>query len=144
MAISAIALDLGEKRIGVAISGIDAALPRPLTTLENGPKFTDDLRALIDEREVGIIVVGLPRSLSGDDTSQTRYTRDFVENLKTAVDVPVFTIDEAGTSAKAKEELQQKNKPYAKGDIDALAAAYILEDFFATHKADIDRIKGDD
>lgn len=141
MSITAMALDVGERRIGVAVANIEVGLSQPLLTLQNDINLFATINKLIRERQVAILVVGLPRNLSGDDTSQTQYTRDFIEKLKQHVDVPVYSIDEAGTSAKAKDELAQKGKDYVKSDIDALAATYILEDFLASEASTITKVK---
>lgn len=129
------ALDVGTKRIGVALADGVARLPRPYTTLANDSALWQNLRQLLNECNVAILVVGLPRNLSGDDTAQTHYTQEFVARLQEAVDIPVHTIDEAGTSRQAQSELQAKKKPFNKAAIDALAAAYILEDFLATQQS---------
>lgn len=141
MSITAMALDVGERRIGVAVANVEVGLPQPLLALQNDINLFATINKLIRERQVAILVVGLPRNLSGDDTNQTQYTRDFIEKLKQHVDIPVHSIDEAGTSAKAKDELSQKGKDYAKSDIDALAATYILEDFLASEASTITKVK---
>lgn len=123
---SIIALDVGERRIGVAIAGEVARLARPFATLINDEHLMESLGNMLKEEAVTTIVVGLPRNLSGEDTAQTDYVRKFTEQLDR--DMIIFQ-DEALTSRKAEVELQQRGKPYVKGDIDALAATYILEDY---------------
>jgi putative Holliday junction resolvase len=122
------ALDFGGKRVGVAIADLASRLPRPLKTLMNGPHLFDELSSLISEEEITLIVIGLPRNLSGDDTYQTRLTRQFAQRLRKH-GFPVVLQDEAGTSDLARSELEARRKPYARSDIDALAACYILEDY---------------
>jgi putative Holliday junction resolvase len=129
---SVLALDVGSKRIGVAATSLIARLPHPLVTLDNDDKFFDALRRLIAEESAGVLVVGLPRGLQGQETDQTRVIESFVSELKQQVDLPVYMQDEAVTSEKAETELKQRGKPYSKGDIDALAATYILDDWLAT------------
>jgi len=126
---SLIALDVGEKRIGVAIAGAAARLPRPLTTLTNGPDIFAKLQTLVAEEHAMLLVVGLPRNLHGDSTPQTATVEAFAASLQQAVGLPLHWQDEAVTSRQAEAELQARGKPYAKGDIDALSAVYILEDF---------------
>lgn len=127
MANSIIALDVGERRIGVALVSQVAKLASPLTTLTNDADIRQKLLEIIAKNDVTMVVVGLPRNLSGEDTPQTAYVRTFMENL----DLPVsFTYqDEALSSVRAEKELKQRSKSYEKSDIDALAATYILEDF---------------
>jgi putative Holliday junction resolvase len=79
------------------------------------------------------LVIGLPRGLDGQETAQTRAVREFAEQLKPAVQLPYYWQDEAVTSRQAEEELKSRGKPYQKGDIDALSATYILEDFLRDH-----------
>lgn len=126
-----IALDVGERRIGVAIASTLSRLPRPLTTLIQNADTLKDIRKLLTDEQVSIIVVGLPRNLSGDDTSQTVYVRKFAEQLE-EIGIVIRLQDEAATSVKAEQELKNRGKPFAKADIDSLAATYILEDYLRT------------
>lgn len=131
---SVLALDVGGKRIGVAAASLIARLPHPVTALENDDNFFGSLQQIIDQESAGLIVVGLPRGLQGQETEQTRITETFIESLKQNTDLPIETQDEAVTSEKAEAELRGRGKPYTKGDIDALAATYILEDWLAAHQ----------
>jgi putative holliday junction resolvase len=123
------ALDVGAKRIGVAIASSQARLARPMVTLENNQHTLEDIDKLIAAETVGEIVVGLPRNLDGEATGQTAETLEFSDQLRARFDIPVNFQDEALTSRKAEAELEQRGKPYNKEDIDALAATYILEDY---------------
>jgi putative holliday junction resolvase len=124
-----IALDVGDKRVGVARANSIARLPSPLVTLTRGDNFWLALEKLVADESAGVIVVGLPRNLEGNDTAQTKMAREFIVELKKRFDIPVETTDEALTSHKAEKELNARGKTYNKGDIDALAATYILEDY---------------
>lgn len=126
-----LALDVGDRRIGVAVASLIARLPRPLTTLERSDGFLAELQRIIESEAIGAVVVGLPRGLEGQSTEQTARTETFIAQLKEAIDAPVYTQDEALTSKKAEAELDARGTPYSRGDIDALAATYILEDFLA-------------
>ncbi len=126
-----IALDVGTKRIGVARAHSSVGIPSPFVTLENNDGIFDTLKTLIQDESVSKIIVGLPRSLHGNDTDQTTYTRDFIRKLSGVTDILIETQDEALTSHKAEEELVRKKQGFSKGDVDALAATYILEDYFA-------------
>ena len=128
-----VALDVGSKRIGVAIASLAARLPRPLTTLEHGPKLWRELQELVAAEHVRLLVVGLPRGLSGQSTPQTAEVEAFAAQLQQAVGLPMHWQDEAVTSRQAEAELQERGKPYVKGDIDALSATYILEDYLKEH-----------
>jgi len=129
MSASVLALDVGDKRIGVAVANIEVRFARPLITLINDETFDDKLTALISEHDVQTIVVGLPRGLDGQETEQTHKAETFMESLRSKIDLPIHAQDEAATSVKAEAELQARGKPYEKSAIDALAATYILEDY---------------
>lgn len=128
---SILGLDVGGKRVGVAVASLAARLPRPLITLEQGGSFFDDLRDLIKANEATALVVGLPRGLDGQHTAQTGEAEAFAGELRAHCGLPVHLQDEALTSKQAEAELQARGKPYARGDIDALAATYILRDWLA-------------
>lgn len=130
---SVIALDVGSKRIGVALASLVARLPRPLTTLTWEPGFFDELQRIIDTEHVSHIVVGLPRGLEGQSTQQTESVEAFVGELRQHIQLPMSYQDEALTSHHAEAELAQRGAPYQKGDVDALAATYILEDWLKEH-----------
>lgn len=125
-----LALDVGHKRIGVAIASTAARIASPLTTLDAEVDVIDQLRTLIDQKAVTELVIGLPRGLNGQETTQTASVRTFAATLA-QFGLPVHFQDEAVTSQKAKAELNARGKQYVKGDIDALAASYILEDFLS-------------
>jgi putative transcription antitermination factor YqgF len=72
--------------------------------------------------------------MEGQSTAQTESTLRFSKELQEHFDLPIDMQDEALTSKKAEEELRKRRKPYKPGDIDSLAATYILEDWFAQHK----------
>jgi putative Holliday junction resolvase len=130
---SVLALDVGNRRVGIAVASLIARLPSPLTTLEQGEKFFDELRAIVERESVSDFVVGLPRGLEGQSTEQTVETASFAKLLKEHFDLPVHFQDEAVTSRQAESELQARSANYTKADIDALAATYILEDWLREH-----------
>ena len=132
---SILSLDVGSKRVGVAIASMLARLPHPLVTLTStGDELLNDLQTIIENKDAGQLVVGLPRGLNGQSTDQTREILRFAEQLKAHFDIPIDLQDEALTSAHAEKELKTRGKPYTKGDIDSLAATYILEDWLIEHK----------
>lgn len=130
---SVLALDVGSKRIGIASASLIARLPHPLTTLENDDNFFESLKQIINHEDAGTLVVGLPRGLQGQSTDQTRFTEAFALKLKETIGLPVYLQDESVTSEHAEAELRNRGKDYSKGDIDALAATYILDDWLAEH-----------
>lgn len=129
MASKILALDVGGVRIGVAMADAELKFANPLTTLINDEAIWDALAALIEDNQVETVVVGLPRSLQGHETPQTQICRLFAKEVSERLKIAVRLQDEAATSVKAEQELRSRGKPYEKGDIDALAATYILEDY---------------
>lgn len=129
MSLTAISLDIGTKRIGVAVASLITRFPRPLTTLINDEHIVASIQQVIETEQASVIVAGLPRSLTGQETAQTVYVRDFVARLQSDIALPFFFQDEALTSVRAEEELKARGGNYDKGAIDALAAVYILEDY---------------
>jgi putative Holliday junction resolvase len=125
-------LDVGHKRIGVARARSDVKLVSPLTTLDVSDNVLNELVRLCQQEDASQLVVGLPRNLQSEDTDQTRYVRQFADQAAAATGLPVAWQDEALTSVRAEEELQSRGKPYARADIDALAATYILDDYIKT------------
>lgn len=122
-------LDVGEKRIGVALGRTDTKMASPLLTLISDGLVFESIRQLVAQHDAGSVIVGWPRGMSGQETAQTQFVEDFVTELQKAVKVPVRLQDEALTSQKAEKELQARKKPYDKADIDKLAATYIVEDY---------------
>lgn len=129
-----IALDVGSKRIGVASANVVARLASPLKTLEVTESINEDIKRLLAEQTAVAVVIGLPRNLQSQETDQTKSVRTFGEELQQGITVPIFWQDEALTSHVAKEHLKTTNKPYQKGDVDALAATQILEDFLSDNR----------
>ena len=126
---SILALDIGGKRIGVALASLDSKLPSPLVTLENNQQFIANLQALVSEHQVGHIVIGLPRGLDGQNTQQTEMVEALAKQIDEAIDISTSFQDEALTSVKAEEELSGHGRIYQKTDVDKLAATYILQDY---------------
>ncbi len=124
-----LALDVGERRIGVAVANTIAKIASPLTTLTHDETIFDQLDNVIVEQQATVLVLGLPRGLEGQETAQTHAVQQFAGELKQHAGLPLYWQDEALTSRQAESELTERGKPFAKGDVDSLAATYILEDF---------------
>ena len=128
-----LALDYGSARCGCAVSDPTGTLATPVAAVERPATKTGfaALTALVREREVGRVVVGLPLGLSGADTPQTREARAFAARLDAAVDVPVSLYDERFTTTIA----QRAGGTTASED--SRAAAVLLEDWLARHGAEV-------
>jgi putative Holliday junction resolvase len=131
-----LALDVGTVRIGVATASAIARLPHAHSTLSNDDDIWVNLRQLCHEEHIGTVVVGLPRGLDGQETAQSAYSREFADTRKAhlGATIQIELQDEAVTSKKAEAELQSAKKKFAKAEIDALAAVYMLEDYFKDHQ----------
>jgi len=130
-----VGLDLGERRIGIAISddtGIIAS-PDRIVDLQRGGLA--DIVARVREVAADGVVVGLPVSLSGDEGFQARATRAQAAELETLLDVPVVFWDETLTSAIADRALEQAGKRARDRRIqrDAIAAAIMLQSYLDEH-----------
>ncbi len=126
---SLLALDVGSKRIGLALASSAALLASPLITIERNKDSLTAIKQIIQDESVSVVIVGLPRGMEGQETAQTKETRSFIEELKAETNLPVDVQDEALTSRQAEEELGARNVGYNKGEVDALAATYILRDY---------------
>lgn len=124
-----LALDVGGRRIGMAVGDTEVKVPRILPTIEVSDKLFEQLTDIVTYEAVDTIVIGYPRNLSGEKTDQTAITETFAGEVKKHFDVPVLFQDESLTSIRAEEILQQRGKPYLKADIDAESAAIILQDY---------------
>lgn len=129
-----VGLDIGERRIGVALASTIARLPSAhcFIDLKKQPDFISEIKSIINGQSVEAIVVGLPRDMSGNETEQTAITRRFAEEISDRIDLPIVFQDESATSLLAEERLKSRGKPYNKGDIDAESAAIILQDYLNT------------
>lgn len=122
-------LDIGTRRIGVAVANSSIKIAIPLTTIEvnDGDEVLQINKIIVNEK-IDTIVAGLPRNMSGEETAQSVYTKEFLENFKLSVNEIKFQ-DESLTSVQAENILKSYKKPYTKGDIDMQAAAIILQDY---------------
>jgi putative holliday junction resolvase len=136
-----VGIDLGERRIGIAISDPTATLARPVKTIERGRSDADAvnlLRTIVQEftaeEPVGCIVVGLPTRLDGSDNLQTPRVKKIVELLARQLSIPIVTQDERLSSREAEERLSLREKDWRKRKamLDAAAAAVILQDYLDT------------
>ena len=126
-----LALDIGDKRIGVAVSDPLGILATPLTAIErtSDVKAIDAILEIVEEQDAREIVVGLPISLRGGFSEQTKSVAAFVRKLEDRSAIPVSTADERYSTLEA-ERLLNQSKPKrarSRGEIDAAAAAVILQ-----------------
>jgi len=121
-----LALDHGTVRIGAAICDPTGTLCTPLPVIE--PPEPASVVALVREREVERVVVGLPIHLSGEEGSQAALARTFADELTALLDVPVDTYDERLTSRMA----DASRRAGSKAARDSLAATHLLEAYLTS------------
>ncbi|MDN5835607.1 MAG: Holliday junction resolvase RuvX [bacterium] len=125
---STLALDVGEKRIGVALATGGVSIAVPLEAVVVDGTEIDTIAKRVKSDAVNLIIVGYPRNQSGEATKQTAYVEAFVDRLE-SIGVPVTYQDESLTSVLAEQHLKQSGRGYQKGDIDSMAASIILQDY---------------
>lgn len=129
--ISALGLDVGRKRIGVAGCDRTGLIATGLMTVERQSFNADvaQLQSIIQEREVQVLVVGLPYSMNGSLGFQAKQVQKFAQRLSKALELPVEYVDERLTSFQAEQLLQAENRSPSrhKGLIDRKAASLILQ-----------------
>lgn len=127
-----LALDVGEKRIGVAIGDDTVRIAVAYETIEVDGSEIERIAKLVVDENIDTIVVGYPRNQSGEPTAQTAYVENFAKQLTDMAPHLEFQ-DESLTSVLAEQQLKSYGRPYSKGDIDARAAAIILQDYLERH-----------
>ncbi|WP_445637494.1 Holliday junction resolvase RuvX [Nostoc sp. DSM 114161] len=129
--ISALGLDCGRKRIGVAGCDRTGLIAAGIATIER-TSFEQDveqIRQIINERQVQVLVIGLPYSMDGSLGFQARHVQKFAKRLAKALNLPVEYVDERLTSFQAEQLLIAENRSPSrhKGLIDRKAASLILQ-----------------
>lgn len=124
-----IGLDVGDKRVGVAVADLETRVARPLTTLSNNRRLIGELCQLQRELGFSTVVIGIPLTLSGHEGSQAKKTMELADKIKNHLSVDVVFEDERMTSRDAEGRL--KDVTYARSDIDAVSASLILESWLA-------------
>jgi len=140
--VRAMGIDVGERRIGLAISDATRTLARPLKTLavvnvEEGLRsvVAEIARLTKEDDSLSTIVVGLPVRLDGSPSEQTSRVANFVSTLRESTPLPIVTVDERLSSVEAESRMSIGTKDWRerKKKLDAAAAAVILQDYLDTH-----------
>lgn len=131
---TAMCFDFGEQRIGVAVGEHVLANANPLTTIDNESNAVrfEAIQKLIQEWQPKLLIVGLPLSLDGAETSVTQLCKKFARRLNGRFNLPVILIDERYSSVEASERLSQigvKGRAQ-KAMLDQVAAQTILQSYF--------------
>ncbi|MXY21739.1 MAG: Holliday junction resolvase RuvX [Dehalococcoidia bacterium] len=123
-------LDVGDRRVGLALSDPTGFLASPFGFVDRGPSDLADIVHIAAENEVAEIVVGLPLSMSGDSGAQAGKVRGFIRELRSHTDLPIKTVDERLSTVQAQGMLRQsrrRRRDRDRGQLDAAAAAVILQ-----------------
>ena len=128
-----LAIDHGSKRMGIAVSDELKMIAHPLEFIPSEPfqHFLDRLRTLLREKEVDLILVGMPRNMNGTYGPAALKVQEFVAVLQAAVGVPIKTWDERLTSAQANRFLidARVRRSERKEKVDQTAAAILLQSY---------------
>lgn len=132
------AIDLGEKRIGIALSDPTRLLASSHTVLERTSRRDDFARyqAIIEEYGVTLVLMGLPLSLDGSDSAMTSWVRDYSAECATVISTPLQLWDETFTTRQAHNSMKARGTTHykkRKERIDAVAAAFLLQDYLDAH-----------
>jgi putative holliday junction resolvase len=136
-----VALDFGLKRIGIASGNTLTRTTHPHDTISNGAQGPDwaALRRILNDLRPARLAVGEPYNADGSESPLTLAARQFAEQLARFSSLPVELVDERWSSQDAEERLRtmrasgQRQKRVTKADVDAVAAAVILERWFEEH-----------
>ena len=128
-----LALDVGKKRIGLAVSDPLRITAQGLTTFQR-KRIREDLRQLkemVEQLDIRLLLVGIPLHMSGDESPQSTYTREFAERLSEHAGVPLVYWDERLTSMEAERLLKSAGTTLdtQKRSVDRLAATLLLESY---------------
>jgi putative Holliday junction resolvase len=135
-------LDIGEKRIGVAVSDEHEMISVPLEVYENNRNVIGKIKGLVDKYHIKNIAVGMPYTLKGEIGKQAEKVISFINDLKRSLEIDIDYIDERYTTKiplKLMEKSSKKKKASAK--IDKFSAAIILSDYLKRRKKEIENVK---
>ena len=136
-------LDIGDKRIGIAVSDPFNSYSLPVETYCRKNLKTDLLKieTLVKEKCATALVCGLPVNFDGTSSIQTERAKFFIDRLKERLNVEIFAVDERCTTCEAEETLieQGKSREERKKFVDSLAAASILQGFLNDKNKKIDK-----
>jgi putative Holliday junction resolvase len=129
-------LDIGKKRIGVAVSDETGIIATPLVVVKAGKSAIDEICALIEEREIEEVVVGMPLNMNGTKSEMAGYVEKFIERLATENSTKITTWDERlSTSAVTKVLIEGgARRDKRKLVVDKLSASYILQGYLDSKK----------
>ncbi len=128
------AIDLGEKRIGIALSDPTRRLAKAHSVVKRTARKADfaQYQQLIATHDVTLVIMGLPLTLDGGDSPTTRWVRDYASQLATVIDVPLQLWDETYSTKQAHASMEARgvhDRRKRRERVDAVAAAFILQNY---------------
>ena len=132
-----LAIDYGDKHVGLAICDAAETIASPLTVLHAPADPLERIEQIVREEKVEAVVVGLPLNMDDTEGPQARLVQKFAERLQEHLDIPVHFQDERLSSFSAEEKLApaEFSRDKKRKRLDAIAAAVILEAFLEAKKA---------
>ena len=128
-----LAIDHGTKRMGIALSDELGMIAQPLEFIPAEPfaKFLERLKEILSEKQVELVLVGMPRNMDGSYGPAALKVQQFVAVLKDAIAIPIQTLDERLTSAQANRVLIEGNvrREKRRDKVDKMAAAILLQSY---------------
>lgn len=124
-------MDLGDKRIGLAISDAEGKLAGPLKTIKRGSRDIEEVLKIISQENIELIVVGLPLNMDGSLGEEGKKAQKFALELREKSGIPVELWDERLSSFEAERKLREAGKrgDKLKKSLDMAAASIILQDY---------------
>lgn len=135
-----LALDYGEKRVGLAMSDPMQMFAKPFDTIDNlsFEHIITELHRIIREQSIITLIIGIPWSIEGTPTGKTHETLQFIEKIKETLALPVIGWDERYTTSEANDLLKQMGYDWKKARkvVDSMAACFILKRYLESDKHD--------
>ncbi len=131
-----LALDVGSRRIGVSMSDPMQIIASPFSVIDC--KISKDVFSeiidIIDDYSIDSLVIGMPITMKGKDSIQTKEVKQFIDKISKLINIEVYTVDERLSSVSAEKELIKSGVKtgHNKGEIDKTAATLILQEFLAS------------
>lgn len=136
-------MDIGDKRIGVALSDRGGIIASPLTIIDRTDlkQDIDAVITLINRNDAAIIVAGLPLTIDGTIGHQAEKVKSFTDALAKNTEIPILHRDESLTTLEARQLMQitRKKKKREKEKDDSVAAAFILQGYLNEHRNDLNK-----
>ncbi|MFA5967412.1 MAG: Holliday junction resolvase RuvX [Patescibacteria group bacterium] len=132
-----LSIDLGRKRIGVALGDTENYVVVGLPTLTNNKDLLDKLKEIIVRENIQKLIIGWPKTMSGQNGEQTNYTQQWGDRIKRILHIDVEYIDERLSSKMARDSLESLGGSLKKEDIDQAAAVLILQGYLDRPKNSI-------